>query len=97
MKEKLHHFGKGGHGGEVYCFHCPGCKNAHPVEVPRWTWNNSMTSPTFTPSLLCNANHPPSRCHSFIADGKIQFLGDCHHAMAGQTVEIPDWDTEEFQ
>lgn len=32
-------------------------------------------------------------CHSFITDGNIQFLGDCTHALAGQTVPIPDWDT----
>lgn len=30
-------------------------------------------------------------CHSFIRDGKIQFLTDCTHALAGQTVDIPDW------
>lgn len=30
------------------------------------------------------------RCHSFVTDGKIQFLGDCSHALAGQTVELPD-------
>lgn len=31
-------------------------------------------------------------CHSFVTDGKIQFLNDCTHELAGQTVEIPDWD-----
>jgi len=30
-------------------------------------------------------------CHSFITDGMIEFLGDCKHAMAGQTVPLPDW------
>lgn len=30
-------------------------------------------------------------CHSFIVDGRWQFLGDCTHDLAGQTVEIPDW------
>jgi hypothetical protein len=29
-------------------------------------------------------------CHSFVTDGKIQFLSDCTHDMAGQTVELPD-------
>jgi hypothetical protein len=45
-----------------------------------------------------NATHPDQpapftcyRCHSFIKDGQIQFLGDCTHAMAGKTVEIPEW------
>jgi len=31
------------------------------------------------------------RCHSFVKDGQMQFLGDCTHAMAGQTVDIPTW------
>jgi hypothetical protein len=30
-------------------------------------------------------------CHSFVIDGQIQFLGDCTHALAGQTVPLPDW------
>lgn len=29
-------------------------------------------------------------CHSFVTDGNIQFLGDCTHALANQTVPIPD-------
>jgi len=35
----------------------------------------------------------PMRCHSFVADGKIQFLTDCTHALAGSTVELPPWVT----
>lgn len=31
-----------------------------------------------------------SVCHSFITDGNIQFLNDCTHHLAGQTVELPD-------
>lgn len=30
-------------------------------------------------------------CHSFVTDGMIQFLGDCTHVLAGQTVPLPDW------
>jgi predicted RNA-binding Zn-ribbon protein involved in translation (DUF1610 family) len=30
------------------------------------------------------------RCHSYITDGKIQFLNDCSHQLAGQTVELPE-------
>lgn len=42
-------------------------------------------------------NHPdvePGKqitCHSFITDGQIKFLGDCTHALAGQTVDLPEW------
>jgi hypothetical protein len=27
-------------------------------------------------------------CHSFVKDGEIQFLDDCTHALAGQTVPL---------
>lgn len=30
-------------------------------------------------------------CHSFVTDGRIQFLGDCTHALAGQTVNLPEF------
>jgi hypothetical protein len=31
-------------------------------------------------------------CHSFVTDGKIQFLDDCTHALAGKTVDLPEFD-----
>jgi hypothetical protein len=103
MGIKLHDFGEipaeGAHGpGHVYVFLCPGCECGHLFTVgPNgWTWNGSMEKPTFTPSLLCNQDMPESRCHSFVRDGMIQFLGDCYHKLAGQTVEIPDWDDDKF-
>ena len=73
---------------------CPGCGNLHRFDA-RWTFNNDLDKPTFTPSLLVNGNmqyHNPAmpRCHSFVTDGKIQFLGDCTHFLAGKTVELPD-------
>lgn len=33
----------------------------------------------------------PIVCHSFVTDGRIQFLGDCTHSLAGQTVPLPPW------
>lgn len=30
------------------------------------------------------------RCHSFIREGKIQFLSDCSHELAGMTVDLPN-------
>jgi hypothetical protein len=30
----------------------------------------------------------PRVCHSFVTDGKIKFLGDCTHALAGKTVAL---------
>lgn len=31
-------------------------------------------------------------CHSFVTDGRIQYLGDCTHSLANQTVDLPDWE-----
>lgn len=33
-------------------------------------------------------------CHSFVKDGQIQFLGDCTHALANRTVDLPSWPEE---
>lgn len=88
--------------GGMVAFRCPGCGCAHQVgiEPPApliWGWNGDGDKPTFTPSIFVNAPHlraatsnSPS-CHSFVTDGRIQFLGDCTHALAGQTVDLPDW------
>lgn len=44
-----------------------------------------------------NAEHPnrPAsfqchRCHTFVVAGMVQFLADCSHALAGQTLPLPD-------
>jgi len=34
----------------------------------------------------------PLVCHSFVRDSRIEFLGDCTHELAGQTVDVPNWD-----
>lgn len=47
-----------------------------------------MDKPTFTPSLLIQ--NPAKQCHSWVTDGKIQFLNDCAHALAGKTVDLPE-------
>lgn len=57
-----------------------------------------MNLPTFTPSILVRYDGadagqgaaPPAVCHSFVTNGRIQFLGDCTHALAGQTVDLPE-------
>ncbi|AYO80099.1 DUF6527 family protein [Sphingobium yanoikuyae] len=68
---------------------------------PRWGYNGNPDAPTFTPSVLVTTGRavdpnfkeepgdPPAICHSFVTDGKIQFLADSTHALAGQTVDLP--------
>lgn len=68
-----------------YVIFCPGCNHGH-VYDSRWTFNGDLEKPTFSPSYL--AKRPGLVCHSFVSDGKIQFLNDCTHALAGKTVEL---------
>lgn len=35
------------------------------------------------------------RCHSFVTGGRIAFLSDSTHALAGQTVDLPAWPSDE--
>jgi hypothetical protein len=40
--------------------------------------------------LMAGENIPPTPrvCHSFVRAGRIEFLGDCTHALKGQTVHL---------
>lgn len=88
-------------GGRIALFHCPGCDYGHSfkLDTPQengaiWKWNGNVEKPTFSPSLLVFETNPDVRCHSFVRDGKIQFLGDCGHKLKNQTVELPEYDAQ---
>lgn len=79
-------------------FWCAGCKLPHSINVgtgpgPRWGYNGNAEKPTFTPSVLASWNEGDAAkvCHSFVTDGRIQYLGDSTHALANQTVDLADW------
>lgn len=75
-----------------YMFFCPGCKTRHTFN-DTWIFNQNYEKPTISPSILVTTNSDPKlnkRCHSFIKDGTIQFLSDCHHELKGQTVDLED-------
>jgi len=78
-----------GRSGVNYWLWCPGCDQAH-APNERWTYNGDPDRPTFTPSILVTGGSRGLVCHSFVTDGRIQFLGDCTHALAGETVDLPD-------
>lgn len=65
-------------------------------QQPDWTWNGDVDRPTFAPSVLVRypwgSDQHQVVCHSFVRDGRIEFLGDCTHALAGQTVDLPPVD-----
>lgn len=83
----------GGHW--AWMIFCPACRHGHAFDS-RWTFNGDMEKPTFRASFLQYETPPKGpfkghfRCHSFVTDGRIEFLSDSTHAMAGQTVDLPE-------
>lgn len=76
-------------------YFCPGCGFIHGVSPTMHKWNGNVDSPTFTPSLLLT--YPDQEkgrytCHSFMTNGKMDFLDDCTHSLRGQKgVEVPEF------
>lgn len=65
---------------------------------PTWGWNGDLVNVTLDPSILTRTKRGEDQtefvCHSFLRNGQWQFLGDCTHALANQTVAmlpLPDW------
>lgn len=80
---------------------CPMSDRVLPVIIkgdrkntPCWTWNGDTEKPSLKPSILSRIETSKSLeiCHSFVTDGKVQFLGDCTHEFASQTLELLDVD-----
>lgn len=84
--------------GKAYRFMCPGCGCIHQFwerwndGSPAWKWNGDVSKPTVHPSIKVTTpgGIPGAVCHSFITNGRIQFLTDSTHHLAGQTVELPE-------
>jgi hypothetical protein len=77
-------------------WHCPGCRTTHGVPVVggrRWKWNESLTAPTLAPSVKILPSLVQPLCHTFIEDGRVRFLADCSHPLAGQIVRMKYWET----
>lgn len=88
-----------------YRFECPGCAEPHVIPIkphPKgWDFTGDEERPTFAPSILVYPSKKwedgravdSPRCHSFVRDGRIEFLSDSTHALAGQTVDLPEIQT----
>ncbi len=66
---------------------------------PGWNFNGDFERPTFSPSMFATCVTcvtGPGRkehcCHSFVRDGRIEYLSDCTHGLAGKIVDLPDFD-----
>lgn len=56
---------------------------------PQWSFNGDVDNPTFNPSLL-NRDNQGHVCHLFVRNGKIEYLGDCTHSLAGKVIDMED-------
>jgi Family of unknown function (DUF6527) len=88
----------GSHFGLTYLHWCPGCDGPHAINVEKpnhcnakWSFDGNVESPTFSPSI-----NYVGMCHYFIRGGRIEFCSDSKHALAGQTVELPDFPSDWF-
>jgi hypothetical protein len=75
-----------------FLYLCPGCGYTHAFalkkEGGKHEFNMDFDNPTITPSLV-NDFTPGRRCHSTIRNGRIKYMKDSWHPMAGQDVELP--------
>jgi len=112
VSKKLRQVGlKEGYTAGGYSHYCPACKEMHAfaTEAPqwngaRWSFDGNLECPTFNPSMNIRIGPYPKDghieiCHYFLKAGQIQYLCDCTHDMANQTVELPDlplhlWDRD---
>lgn len=78
--------------GDRWLFRCPGCGCAHQVDG-RWTFNGDTVRPTIRASILIHGAPSHPRCHSYVTNGRIDFLNDSTHPLAGKTVDLPPWET----
>lgn len=79
---------------------CPGCQEPHVLPTSGevfWSFNGDMESPGFRPNLLISAFKVVgtqvvrvTKCHSNIRAGRIEYLLDSDHDLAGESIELPD-------
>ena len=67
---------------------------------PNWVWNNEPKKPTLSPSVVVRFTKPArelglgknsgtqEKCHSYIQDGRILYLADCTHELAGKRMDM---------
>jgi len=88
-RPRVHH----SDGGE-WVFECPGCCCLHAFGKNH-AFNGDAVRPTFLPALLIGSVTAGTvgirRCHAHVTEGRLQFLSDSTHALAGHTVDMEPW------
>lgn len=80
--------------GGRWIFWCPGCEELHQIGGA-WTVVELPDGRlSVDPSILVQGGREQRRCHSYLRDGRWEFLTDSTHALAGQfvaMVELPEY------
>lgn len=77
-----------------WLFWCQGCEETHGFYVKQagpheavWSYNHDPDNPSVSPSIVTTGGKV-KHCHLFLRNGRIEYLGDCKHALAGTTVDL---------
>jgi hypothetical protein len=60
-------------------------------EAPQWEWNGDKVQPSTVPSVLSKgyaAQKNGGVCHHYVTKGKIMYLGDTTHELAGKIIPL---------
>lgn len=88
-------------GSHLLLFWCPGCRTHHGITVagvsaprnaPCWTFDGDFQCPTVSPSVRTKweGGDEVRVCHLYIRQGRLVYLNDCNHDLAGQTVPMQE-------
>ena len=61
--------------------------------TPCWTWNGCTDRPTLRPSIRTRTyrgDEIKDACHSWVTEGRAEFLADSTHSLSGSTVDLLD-------
>lgn len=75
----------------------------HDAEHPTFSPSVLVRTAIWKPETTADNSHPPGQtmvtqvCHSFVTGGRIQYLSDCTHQLAGQNVELGHWPEQKYK
>lgn len=81
--------------GNYVSFWCVACKCPHAIRLsgtPSWSWNGSVDTPTFNPSLRMLGGKDVTLCHLNVTNGQIVYHQDSPHEYAGRTIPMVEWE-----
>lgn len=84
-----------------YSFHCPGCEIEHKIFLypyksqtgASWDFVGTLKKPSVVPDIVNKRqldNGSEELCHLHLLAGKLWFLNNCTHKLAGEVIDLED-------